>query len=302
MNSVLVTGATGFIGSRLVRTLLDGGVPVLAMVRERSTLPPPLRQDRAELELLQDDGTVEGLAHAMTVHDTSLVVHCAAHYVSTHAAKDVVPLIEANVLLGARLAEAMVLAHATSLIVLSTMWQHAGEHPDSYHPANLYAATKRSLEDILLFYSIAAGLRVSVLEICDTYGPEDTRPKLIPALLKALRDNTALDLSPGEQHLDLLHVDDVVAGIMHAADSAASWPPGTFSRFSLSAIQTVTLRELVAMLETAAQRQIEARWGAKPYRPREVMRPHSPYPPLPGWSPHIGLFDGLASLVKELQE
>jgi nucleoside-diphosphate-sugar epimerase len=301
MISVLVTGATGFIGSRLVRKLLDGGVPVLAMVREHSTIPPLLQKHGAELQVLQDDGTVEGLANAMTIHRTSLVVHCAAHYVSTHAAKDVVPLIEANVLLGARLAEAMVLAHTTSLIVLSTMWQHAGEHPASYHPANLYAATKRSLEDILLFYSIAAGLRVRVLEICDTYGPEDNRPKVIPAMLKALRDNTALELSPGEQHLDLLHVDDVVAGIMRAADSAASWPPGTFSAFSLCAIQTVSLRELVALLETAARRRIEVRWGAKPYRPREVMRPHSPHPPLPGWSPQIELFDGLASLVKGLQ-
>jgi len=302
MKSVFVTGPTGFIGSRLVRKLLYDGIPVIALIREQSVLPPMLLPIPVGLELVQDDGSVDRIANAMIRHRTSVVVHCAAHYATTHTTADVVPMVQSNVLLGTRLAEATVKAGAGPLIVLGTMWENAGDLATAYHPANLYAATKRALQDILLFYAASTGLTVVVLQLGDTYGPGDTRNKLIPAMIRSMKEGTPLELSPGEQHLNLLHVDDVVAGIIHAALCAQSWPSGTFKQFALSAVTTISVRELVSAFERSMNQPLKVRWGARPYRLKEVMRPCSPHPVLPGWEQKVGLDEGLACIKEGIKQ
>lgn len=294
--SVLVTGATGFVGSRLLSRLLSEGFEVVALVRSGRALSPLFESAPRGLLVVYDDGGVNRIADAMCQRAVAAVLHCAAHYVSRHQPDDVVPLVESNVLLGSRLAEAMSLAGTKTLVFLSTMWEHSGECVSDYVPANLYAATKRALQDILVYYADAVGISVAVLQMGDCYGPGDNRNKLLPALENALRSGQPIDLSPGEQNLDLLHVDDVVAGIIHAARLAASWPGGTFSRFRLTAGHTITVRGLVDALGQAMGQPVPVRWGARPYRPREVMHPGSPYPPLPGWAPQIDLNAGLLTL------
>ena len=152
------------------------------------------------------------------------------------------------------------------------------------------------LAGLALAFVITEGFTVLTLKLTDTYGPADRRGKLVSALLQAQREGRRLDLSPGEQTLNLLHVDDVLSGSRAALDRIRAVPPHTREAFALRGPETLSLRDLVARIERLGARPVPVAWGARPYRPREVMRPWIGSL-LPGWSAAIGLDRGLTELI-----
>ena len=124
------------------------------------------------------------------------------------------PLVDSNVLVGTQVAEAMLRAGCRGIVNTGTSWQRDAR--GAYDPVCLYAATKQAFEDVLTYYVSAEGFAATTLRLYDTYGPDDPRPKLVNALAGALRSGTPLSLSPGEQLLDLVHIDDVTAAFAAA--------------------------------------------------------------------------------------
>ena len=284
----LVTGATGFVGGHLVRHLLADDRDVVALVRDpgRSRLP-------AGVEVVPIPGDPGELAAAVLAARPDVCLHLATMFVAVHGPDDVVPMLDANVVFGARLAEALVAAGGVPLVDTGTVWQHIGGA--AYAPANLYAATKQALADILRAYTVAHGLPVARLTLADTYGPGDRRPKLVPALLRAARTGEPLPMRSGGQVVDLVHVDDVVAAFVMVADGLVRRPDLAGS-FVVSSGAPLTVRQVVARAEEAAGRALPVQWGARPDRPVDALVPRAPGGPVPGWRPRIDLVAGLRPL------
>ena len=186
----------------------------------------------------------------------------------------------------------MKLAKVTALINTGTSWQNSSG--DSYDPVNLYAATKQAFEDILSYYTRAAGIEALTLRLFDSYGPGDKRRKILRLLLECLRTGEPLAMSPGEQVLDLVHVDDICRAFLRAAELLPEKPATRV--YAVSGGQRRTLRQVVATLEEAAGRRIPVQFGAVPYRKREVMNPWVG-PLLPGWEPQVDLLTGFKKLL-----
>lgn len=288
--SALITGATGFIGGKLAGRLLGDGWTVHGLVRESSTAP-----EHPGLQVRRHDGTVEGLVQVVREAAPDVVFHLASLYLAEHRPEQVDDLIASNILLPAQLAEAMSAARATRLINTGTAWQHFGTA--DYMPVNLYAATKQACEDLLRYYHDARGMSVLTLKLFDTFGPGDKRRKLVQILIDAARSGTTQEMSPGEQVIDLLHVDDVVDGFLVAADRLLSLDAPVMEDFLLSGTRH-SLRELVALVEQALSGKINVEFGRRPYRNREVMRPLEATPErrLPGWAPRRELADAVRAL------
>jgi len=84
-----------------------------------------------------------------------------------------------------------------------------------------------------------------------------------------------------------------------AGARVAAAQPGTREDFFVAS-GLVDLHELVALLEQVGGRRIAVDWGARPYRPREVMMPcPTTGRLLPGWAPRVALADGLRELLSE---
>jgi nucleoside-diphosphate-sugar epimerase len=171
----------------------------------------------------------------------------------------------------------------------ATVWQHVDAAP--YSPVSLYAATKQAFADILVFYAEVEGLAVHTLELTDTYGPGDPRAKLIPLLLRSAREGVPVEMTDGNQLIDLVHVDDAVGALLATADAPAGHV------YSARGDGAITLRELVERFQHATGLSLDVRWGARPPRPREMLRPWMTGSPPPNWSPCIRLDDGLRALV-----
>lgn len=282
--SVLITGGTGFIGGALARNLTEEGGLVELLTRRSSVFDDRYRR-------VDDPGTALGLRDGLDGRAFATCFHLATHFVAQHTVEDVDQLIESNIALGLRVADA--LSGRTPPVVfvnVGTAWQHAGSA--AYSPTSLYAATKQALQDLLQYYDDQQSLRVVNVKLFDTYGEHDTRRKLVSVLLDAARTGAQLQMSPGEQLVDLLHVDDVIGGLK----AAAAAPPGSGQRFALQSGLPTTVRGLAHLVEQISGRPLNIDFGARPYRPLEMFERWDAGPRPPGWKPMISIEEGLRRL------
>lgn len=287
----LVTGATGFIGGHLVRSLLADGWETHTIVRPSSNATS-LRDVLGSSNVHEHDGSTSGLINIVGSVRPLAVFHLASAVITDYAAADVEPLIRSNILFGTQLLEAMAVAGVSVIVNTGTISQHYEGR--SYSPVYLYSAMKQAFQDVLQFYCEARGLRAVTLELPDTYGPGDRRPKLLTLLAGAARTGETLALTPGDQFLDLLHVDDVVHGYEVAADGLLTGKLPSPSQYRLFSGSLVRLKDVVELYRQATGDTVSVVWGGRPYRVREVMEPISPIPVLPGWMPSRSLATWLA--------
>jgi nucleoside-diphosphate-sugar epimerase len=226
-----------------------------------------------------------------------VVFHLASLFVVEHRPEDIDPLVRSNLLFPLQLIEAMTIVGARCLVNTGTSWQHY--QAAAYRPVNLYAATKRAFEDLLAYYHQARDLSTITLKLFDTYGPGDPRRKLIWILVDAALRGEPLAMSPGEQIVDLTHVDDVVHGFLIAASRLLDGDQPLCEKYLLSG-ERQTVKRLVQVVEEALGRSIDVSFGGRPYRDREVMVPVSPGADkcLPGWARSHSLAKDLKSMVK----
>lgn len=283
MATCLVTGSTGFIGTATTRQLAGAGWNV-------HTLNRRLNAPATATSIVEHtyDGTYEGVVAALQACQPDVVIHLATHYVSTHAPRDLEPLINANIRFGTQVLEAMSATGCHRMVTAGTAWQHHGVQDDTYQPANLYAATKQAFEDIARWYCDAHGIAVTSLHLGDTYGPNDSRPKIFALLEASSRTGEPLELTAGEQQLDPLFVDDAVDAI----EIASQRSPEGFEVFNVAPGNPIHLRDLVALWCNINHVRPDLRWGARPYREREVMTPWRGGKRLPGWRARVTLAEG----------
>ena len=280
----LVTGATGFVGTALVRRLVADGWDVDALVRtDTASLPEGVRH-----RVIPD--SVDGMIELVADLDPTHCFHLATAFRGVHTPADITPMIDANLGFGTLVAEACARIPNLRFVNTATVWQHFDAAP--YSPVSLYAATKQAFADLLVFYTEVEGLAVHTLELTDTYGPDDPRPKLIPVLLRAGAEGTRLEMTDGTQLIDLVHVEDAVGALL----ATAAAPPGP--SYGARGDGAITLRELVDRFQAATGLTLNVAWGARPSRPREMLRPWMTAAPPPEWSPQIRLDDGLRALVR----
>lgn len=287
MLRALVTGATGFIGGHLVDALARAGWEVHALAR---TTPPP---EVAQAHWL--DGSQQRLLTILSDVQPDVTFHLASLFLASHTSEQVSALAEANIAFPMQLVEAMVRTGCRRLVNTGTAWQFdAAGLPQ---PVNLYAATKQAFDAILTYYQDAEALSVLSLRLFDTYGRDDPRRKLISILLDAARTGEALDMSLGEQIVDLTHVDDVTAAFVVAGQRLMDAETPLAEHWFVSG-ERQTLRNLVVKVEKALDRPLEVNFGGRPYRDREVMVPADPNGRiLPDWQRQRSLAEALPGMM-----
>lgn len=281
----LVTGATGFVGSHIARRLVQEGWQVHILTRAGSTLPTA--SEFSQIPIHVHDNTTKGMVSCVEQAKPDVVFHLASLFLSHHEAEDIKSLIQSNVLFGTQLLEAMQVNGVKSIINTGTSWQHYNN--EDYNPVCLYAATKQAFEALLEYYVQACGIKAITLKLFDTYGPDDPRPKLFHLLNKAAASGAPLDMSSGKQLIDLVHIDDVVAAYLIAAQRLLDGQVTIHERYAVSSGQPLPLKELVQQYAAVSKKTIQVNWGGRPYRYREVMVPWNLGDAIEGWMPKIKL-------------
>jgi len=283
---VLITGASGFLGTHLVEHLTASGQSVHALLRPTSV---PRWDKSLPIKTCMFEGNTDDLNRYLKAHSIQTIIHTASTFKHTALPSEIDGLIQSNIHFGTHLLEACKETQVEWFINTGSSWQHYEDH--EYSAVNLYAATKEAFDAILKFYTDSTQLKSVTLKLFDTYGPRDQRRKIISILREQLGRPEHLAMSSGDQLLDLCHIHDVARAYAHVLELISQKQTSAIAgkSFGVSSGERVSLKELAILIEQITQKKLRLDWGARPLREREVITPWSHFTALPGWSPLMGL-------------
>lgn len=266
---ILLTGGTGFIGSALIRELAERGYELSLIVRPSSAIDK-IKGGRDRIKTFVYEDTIESLYSIVENSAPDVIIHLAAFFTAEHKEHDIVPLINSNILLGTFLLEALRKFNIPFFITTGTHQQH--NNREQYNPVNLYAATKHAFEAIAEYYLETCDMRMLTLKLVDTYGPFDRRPKVMSLLKRISSSGEELKMSPGEQEIGLVYIDDVVKAYLRGLEIVTTMKKGEHRRYVAAPRESLTLKQTAQIFEEASGKKLNIRWGEKPYRQREMMK------------------------------
>jgi len=290
---VLITGATGFIGKNLANNLSEK-YEVFAIVRKNSKVSILNKN----IKIFKYNGDINSLVNFFQKENFEGVIHLASLFLASHVPNDISELINSNIKFGTELLEASKKSKVKWFINTGTFWQHYNN--EDYNPVNLYAATKEAFEVVAKYYVETSDLVFTTIKLNDTFGPNDTRKKIFNLWLDCIKNNRALDMSKGEQVIDISYIDDVVNAyeVMIQNLSKDDYKKYNLKNYVVSNKEKMTLKELACLFEEVVGKKLNIDWGAREYRQREVMTPYNKGELVPNWKQKYSLKEAMKITLK----
>ncbi len=288
---ILLTGATGFLGSHLLAALLRQGFKVAILKRSTSDFwrITPLLEQINSYNIDQ-----EPIEKAFDEQGIDAVIHTACCY--GRNGEPLSQVVETNLMFGLRLLDTAITYNTETFFNTDTLL---------HKQLNAYTHSKKQFVEWLEQQS--AKIRVINLKLEHMYGPKDDRKKFIPWLVdRLLTQASEIKLTKGEQKRDFVYIDDVVSAYLHLLQSGHSLD--TFSEFEVGAGETLAVRDFVQQLVSALEVKtgLEFRdrlvFGALPYREGEPMKISADIASLVqlGWSPCTSLTVGISKTIEDI--
>jgi CDP-3, 6-dideoxy-D-glycero-L-glycero-4-hexulose-4-reductase len=298
-NVCVITGATGYIGSRLLKKLLSEKWKIY-VVADNTFGYDNIKDVINDIFIFEYNGDINTLITFFQKTNPDVVFHLAAAVLSSYKPTQVQTLIQSNVQFGTEVLEAM--KHSSTRLFINTgsYWQNYNS--ELYNPVDLYAATKEAFEKIIKFYVESYQFRTINLRLFDVYGEDDNRPKLLNLLVNSIQDSKVLDLSPGEQMLDIVHISDVCNAYLNSYELLLNKPEIKNEVFNVSTGKLISVKDLVELIQQRFNIRLNVNFGGRAYRDREIMIPNRLFPMLPNWSPLINIQDGIDLLYRKFNQ
>ena len=290
---MLVTGAAGFVGSRVTRVLLERGFAVHGVVRDGAG-PRLVGVSGVRLEPC-DLADARAVAELVARVRPERCVHCAWIATGTYLTS---PENAVHVQSAETLGQLLVTHGCRRIVALGTCFEYApSEAPlaetSTLGPTTPYAAAK--LEAYERLERVCAGTATSLAwaRLFYLYGPGEDPRRLVPAVTRALLEGRPAPTTAGEQQRDFLHVDDVARALVAILESDLSGPVNVASGTAVS------VRELVLAIGRLTGRPELLDLGAIPYAAGDPMAVAADVHRLAetGFAPRWTLEQGLAETV-----
>jgi UDP-glucuronate 4-epimerase len=290
----LVTGAAGFIGSHLLRALLEHGHDAVGWDAFTDYYDPALKEENArDLPVTRVDLAEDGLELA----GLDGVFHLAGQP-GVASFGGVFPVyVRQNVLASQRLFESAA-AEGVRVVVASSssIYGDAAAYPTPEdtvpHPLSPYGITKLACEHLASAYGSEFGLQVSTVRYFTIYGPRQRPDMAFTKIVSCLAEDRPFELyGDGSQSRSFTYVDDAVDATIATMERAA---PG--STYNVGGGAEVSLLEAIETLGRIAGRRLEV--IRRPRREGDAARTAADTTRIRadlGWQPVTALEDGLAA-------
>jgi nucleoside-diphosphate-sugar epimerase len=308
MKKYLVTGGAGFIGSHIVRALLEQGDFVRILdnfsTGKRENMPPT-----GNFELLEGDIRNPADA-AAAVKNIDIIFHEAAFVSVPQSMDDPLPCFEINqrgteiLLEAARKADVKRVVLASSAAVYGDLDSLPLEEHVPLRPLSPYAVSKRVDELYAEMYTRSFGLNVVALRYFNVYGPRQRPDSMyaaaVPIFTRRLLDGKPVTIyGDGGQTRDLVYVGDIVRANIAASEHPAA-PGQVFNVCSGEEIRVIDLIEtLMDFFPNASVPQFAPPRSGDIYR--SVGSPQKAASVL-GFKTQTSLKDGLKAVVDWMKE
>jgi len=294
---ILITGATGFIGGHLVKQLLEKNHTLFCTLLKGETNP---FGEVAVKSIVFSENSINENIDFLRKHEVEGIIHLASFVQSgEHKTTDIEKLIDTNIKFSTTLLETAIQAQVKWVINTGTYWQNYNS--EEYSPVNLYAATKEAFMDIAKYYVETNQIKFATIKLFDTYGGNDNRPKIFNLWNKIAKTGEPLDMSPGEQIIDISYIDDIIDAFVLLASNLNNNNPDIINGavYAVMAEKRFTLKELAAIFEKVAEQKLNINWGDRSYKEREVMEPWTNGLLVPGWVPKVTVEEGIKLILNQ---
>lgn len=287
---VLITGATGFIGTTLGRRLTEAGALVSGVARRR-----PERAVDLELHTV-DLSDLAGCRALIERERPDVVLHTAGHPYAARDLGSIVPTFRDNLETTVNLLVSTAEAHVSRVVLCGSL-----EEPESDEVAaalsSPYAISKAAATNYARLFHDLYGHPVVVARLFMVYGPGQwALSKLIPSTILTLLRGEAPKVSTGERPVDWVYIDDVVDGIL-----ACAVAPGVEGqRIDIGTGVLTTVRGVVEAIGGLIPQGPAPAFGTVPNRSAEQVRAArvDRTQALLGWKAKVDLLEGLRRTVE----
>ncbi|RLB29479.1 MAG: hypothetical protein DRH11_15955 [Deltaproteobacteria bacterium] len=300
----LVTGGAGFIGSELVRQLLDNGESVVVYDNfsfgRVDNLPDSQRlsvvrgdiRDQDQLFRTFEEYSPEVVYHLAAIH---FIPYCIAHPQEA---------IQVNVEGTLNVFEACKSINVKAVIYASTAAvypvkdrPHTEEDPPQ--PIEIYGATKLFGEELLRIFHEETGVKCAAARLFNGYGRRETNPHVIPDILEQIPKGNKIHLGNVEPKRDFIHTSDISRAFRKMAESGEYG----YEIFNVGTGIERSVREVVETISKLLERPLEIVIDEE--RKRKVERMHlvpdiSKIKSIIGWSPQVSFEDGFRDMLESV--
>lgn len=299
--NVLVTGATGFIGSNLVRVLLQKGAKVSILKRPESSVWR-LKDIITRIKIIEADlRNKHQLQLTLKKEDFRVIFHLAACVKREPSVSLVKENLETNVFGTINLIDCMLKQNIRSFVNTGTCDEY-GDNPIPFHekqrenPLSPYSASKVAATHYCQALTRITGFPVITIRPFLTYGPYQTGEMLIPSVINSCLKSLPIQATLGQQTRELHYISDIVDGFLLAATNKKA----IGEIIDLGTGEEHTVKEVIEMIVKLTDYRLKWELGDLPYRENEIFRflcRGEKAKNLLKWQPKISLKDGLVKTI-----
>ncbi len=315
--TILITGAAGFIGYHLSRRLLEGGYAIVGYDNLNDYYDPLLK--RARLERLSsfpafsfvagDLADMSALEAVFALNEPEIVVHLAAQAGVRYSIENPRVYIESNVTGFFNLLETLRRHRVRHLLFASSssVYGNAEKVPFSVTdpvdcPVSLYAATKRCDEMLAYCYAHLYGMPATGMRFFTVYGPFGRPDMAYFKFTKAIFENRPIEIyNNGDLLRDFTYVDDVTACVesMLLSPPQADASGARYAVYNIGNNRPERLMDFIETLERATGRIAAKRF--LPMQPGDVRKTYADITETArdfGFAPKTPLSEGIPRFVE----
>ena len=266
---VLMTGASGFIGSHVVDLLLDNDFDI-TIIKRSFTNTERIERHLSRLVCFDvDDVTLESVFEGPSF---DVLIHLATLYNKGDFGVDLEEMRKVNIDFPKKLLKLAIKNNVKKFVNTSTYFQYSPHNlplseGNDLLPFNEYAKTKIAFAQLLK--ASAADIKVMDLIIFSPYGPRDN-DKLVTYVIKKAIGRDLIDLSEGLQKIDLTYVKDIACAYLKAIKYLDKGANG-YTDVCIASGFPVSVRELVSLVEEVGNTELKKRWGDRAVKDYPVV-------------------------------